>query len=239
MDRMATCPRCGNPVRLTKDELIQKRGTCLICDETFDVTLSDLREGDAPYRAPPAAIVARRSAIVLPGVREDVDRRRIELKSQRTNSVIAVSFLSWVPLLIIVVIAASRGHFNVAMLLPFIIALGFLGRTRLLGGRDTLQVADGQLSVTRRFFKWGRTRSFPLAHVRDVYVAERTRASWRDRDDRHLNIAMADGTIVKVGDHLGLDEHTLARVKEWLQDRIKEPQRQLEPGSASTADEQP
>lgn len=235
MDRMATCPRCGNPVRLTKDELIQKRGTCLICDEAFDVTLSDLRGGEAPYRAAPAAIVARRSAMVLPGVREDVDQRRIELSSQRTNSVVAVSFIGWVPLFL-VAIAASRGHFHPAMLLPFVFALGMLGAHRLLGGRDTLQIADGQLSVTRRFFKWGRTRSFPLANVRDVYVAERPRA--RHRNARHLNIVMADGTVVKVGDNLGLDEHTLARVKEWLQDRIEEPQRQLSLGSASPTDEQ-
>jgi hypothetical protein len=234
MERMATCPRCGNPVRLTKDELIQKRGTCLICDEAFDVTLSDLREGDAPYRAPPAAIVARRSALVLPGVREDVDQRRIELRTQRTNSVVAVSFIGWLPLLV-VAIAASRGHFHGAMLLPFIFALGMLGGYRLLGGRDTLQIADGQLSVTRRFFGWGQTRAFPLANVRDVYVAERTRA--RRRNDRHLNIVMADGTVVKVGDNLGLDEHTLGRVKEWLKDRIKEPQRQLPSASAPAADE--
>ncbi len=229
MDRMATCPRCGNPVRLTKDELIQKRGTCLICDETFDVSIADLREGDAPYRAPPAAIVARRSAIVLPGVREDVDRRRLELRSQRAGSSGLLGALTLMPLLFVATMVGRPGHFPLAVLLPFVIFLIIWARGghRMLGGRDTLHIADGRLSVTRGFFGWGQTRAFPLADVRDVYVAERNDPFARQRVERLLHIVMADGTVVKAGDHLGLDEHTLVRVKEWLEDRIEEPRRAL------------
>src|SRR5262249_19619172 len=230
MERMATCPRCGNPVRLTKDELIQKRGTCLICDETFDVGIADLRQGDAPYRAPPAAIVARRTALVLPGVREDVDRRRIELRTQHAGLGGLVSGLALLPILFLATMAARPGHFSsFALLLPFFVFFVFWGRWghRLLGGRDALQVGDGRLTVTRGFFALGRIRSFPLADVRDVYVTERNDSMARHRGERFLRIIMADRTVVKVGGSLGLDGHTRMRVKGGLQDRIKEPQRAL------------
>lgn len=48
-DRMATCPSCAKPVRLTEDELIQKRGFCAVCDTEFDVQRSMLQGG--PFRA--------------------------------------------------------------------------------------------------------------------------------------------------------------------------------------------
>src|SRR5262245_53443420 len=99
MDRMATCPHCRNPVRLTKAELIEKRGTCLLCDQTFDVTASDLAPIETPYRRPPAAIETRRSAMLFPGVREDVDARRLELTTQRAAAGWTMSGFILLPML--------------------------------------------------------------------------------------------------------------------------------------------
>jgi hypothetical protein len=112
---------------------------------------------------------------------------------------------------------------------PFVFLLAvigvFLGRGgyRMLAGWDELQFAGDKLSIVRRTLTGMHTHADLLAHVREVYVAERNDGFGRQRGERHVQVVFADGTIVKVGEHLGLDEHVLQRIKEWVEERRKQP----------------
>src|SRR3990172_6472024 len=57
IERQGTCPGCGKPVRLTEDELVQKRGYCAICDTRFDIQPGMLEGG--PFRGGDALALAR------------------------------------------------------------------------------------------------------------------------------------------------------------------------------------
>lgn len=67
-------------MRLTEEELIDKRGTCLLCDETFEVSPGDVR-GEIPYREHGLALAAvDPEPLVCPDVREDAETHELELR---------------------------------------------------------------------------------------------------------------------------------------------------------------
>jgi hypothetical protein len=49
VDRRARCPSCARLIRVTEDELVEKRGFCAVCDARFDITPERL-EGATPHR---------------------------------------------------------------------------------------------------------------------------------------------------------------------------------------------
>src|SRR5262249_2368582 len=50
VERRTNCPRCFASIRLTRDELANKRGFCALCDARFDL-LPEMLVGDGPLRS--------------------------------------------------------------------------------------------------------------------------------------------------------------------------------------------
>src|ERR1051325_9846618 len=50
VERRTNCPRCGESIRLSREELADKRGFCALCDARFDL-LPEMLVGEGPLRS--------------------------------------------------------------------------------------------------------------------------------------------------------------------------------------------
>jgi hypothetical protein len=166
VEKSATCPSCGHPVRLTIPELEDKRGFCAVCETTFDIRREMLgggpfREGESlallPLDDPPSKLV--RQELLPDGATRIVLRKSPQLAGVP---------LMIMPLLMLFAIIRGGGHapsFFVVFLIMLMAACFFAGAT-LAFGREEVDLLPDRIS---RRFKLGplKGRTTTVA-MRDV-----------------------------------------------------------------------
>src|SRR5688572_15748152 len=76
-ERTLPCPSCKHEIRVTTEELADKRGFCALCGTRFDITI-DMIDGASPFRA--AETVALVPASPPPSVRIERAAGRVTIR---------------------------------------------------------------------------------------------------------------------------------------------------------------
>jgi hypothetical protein len=222
---MATCPKCDRPVRLTEEELSDKRGFCANCDARFTITPEVLEAG--PFRDGQVVTLEAEARPPTAFIRDvsDGDTVGFELRpSYRKAAWIGVffAFVWWGFLIIWYRRAAASG--DLAMLLFPVLHVGaglFLVYwvVFMFAGRETVTLADGVLSTARGVGPLRRRRRVPLAEIHEIRAATQVSSSRSGQVTSWVAKVLRPGAEpLLIGRHLQLSEEAIR----WLAHRLDE-----------------
>lgn len=177
IERQVSCPYCKTPTRITRCELIDKRGYCASCDARFDL-VQELFLADAPYRA--TSMVASSLPALAPTgkmaiARDDDDHEVITVSSARQFPYRESVFgAAWFTMLALVCAHAGTGFdatlIVIALFQATVVAMTARGVLRAVRGRDRLTFGQAALRLEQRGALWTRTSCVPYEDIVAVRV---------------------------------------------------------------------
>src|SRR5215470_13510906 len=128
MERLVKCPSCTREIRVTEEELLDKRGFCARCDARFDL-LPEMFLGDGPNRS--LEVVGAKLPDIPPSGKISVERaadgtETITIASAKPFPAYNLLFsIFWLGILVFFCSKALRSGNAMAILFPlFFIAIG-------------------------------------------------------------------------------------------------------------------
>ncbi len=225
LERHGRCPRCGGRVRLNRDDLIDKRGFCVVCDVGFAVT-PDTLGARPPIRPGEAVELARKSA--TPPTRAMIlhSHEAVKIRPARLSARMRWEDIPIVPTLFFLLVAPLLPRAGMHWLSSLVIAIASVYAyhviPRLLR-REMVEVHGTTIVVRYRTLAAHET-TIPIEEVVDVYVdVEIDETDNEGKPSRHshvVKIARKERDAVVIGRGYGHGEGAAEWLERWIKSKV-------------------
>ncbi len=247
MERSIACPSCGENIRLTREELAQKRGFCALCGARFDL-LPEMLIGDGPHRSipvvPAADLPKPPSSRIDDATKDDVPAIVLRQAGPRWIAALPLAFTAvWLGVVglgfstsVLGRGFATRGlpvhhvtspPFLPLFFLPFFLIGGLIFCTALFAivGREEVRFDGEQLVRRRGIGRLVREKRIALGPIQSFQVAQTTgnrfgqfRMNFGQAPMWWTVKALTPGQdSLALGEGLGYDEEAM----QWLARRLE------------------
>jgi hypothetical protein len=221
MNQRTSCPRCGESIRLTREELADKRGFCTLCDARFDLRY-EMMVGVGPLRLLPFVQAVELAA---PSIRSN--RRMMEITAPGRPTRYMIRPVPWLSNAML----PANQHWGTALLAGGLFgkaaffptaALLLLSLLFSLFGREEV-VLDGEHLTLCRGIRWlSRKTRVPFQSIEGFSVISRVGVpSLRSERLRSpgalIQVLRAGQEPLQIGAGLDHDENAM----QWLSDRLE------------------
>lgn len=200
--RIARCPHCGGEIRLTAEELADKRGFCAMCDARFDVRPELL--DPLPYRR-----LARVELALTP---EPPPSPTVKVRDEGGDTTIVLRHRARWPGVLLAPLCVAWWAAGIAsgVVLGVVGVLLSLVTVWFLVGREEVVLGDRTLLWRRAVGPLSLTAATDVTEIQDV-------VSFRGRDSRAVALIRPTGHPLLVGRGLDLEGDVL----DWLARRLR------------------
>ncbi len=225
-ERHSTCPSCGCPVRITRDEQEQRRTFCAVCDAQFDISAQAVDE-PSPFRqataldlipipaVPPTQMVTAHLGDASGVTLRPASRFRLAVTFGDVPASVFVA--GW---FLMEILKRLGIDLDVVLGLAFMLVATFVYRTiPRLARQETLEMEGSTLVVRERALRMTETRIAVqgIAGVRVSSDLDRTSQSGRSAVVR---IDRADMPTVTIGRGYGYDRHVAEWLERWIKSKL-------------------